>query len=258
MISTVEVHAAKRIAFMHIPKTAGVSVIDAFSRRLGADVCLAFSPTITDSDFTNRQFLSGHVYIGDITKSAFLFTFLREPLKQLASHLLWIDHYNMPEYEHETVDYPLSVREGIKALKGRDLSSARDLGQYLSGVPADSVLRIRNLQAEMFSFSRGKVERMDDLRLAELAIGNLHRLNFVGLSEMLYEDMAALFDTLGLGVVPEIKRLNTALSANQIDISSPAIRQVLQSYVQADMRLYEHVVKIRGVGSLRGTIAASA
>ena len=235
-----------RIAFMHIPKTAGVSVIDAFTDRLGAEACHTFSPTMTDEDFSGKRFLSGHVYIGDITRNAFLFTFLRDPVTQLASHLLWIDHYNMPEYEHETAGFPPSVREGIEALRGKDLSSARDLHQYLADVPADSVLRIRNLQAEMMSFCRGKVEPVGDKMLAEMAISNLDRLGFVGLTESLAGDMAALFWMLGLGAPPAMKRLNAALSTNKIDVSAPAVRRVLEAYVQADIRLYERVATMRG------------
>jgi hypothetical protein len=240
---------ADRIAFMHIPKTAGVSVIDAFTDRLGAEACLPFSPTIADDDFSGKRFLSGHVYLGDITENAFLFTFLRDPVKQLASHLLWIDHYNMPEHEHKTAGLPASVREGIEALRGKDLSSARDLDRYLAGVPADSVLRIRNLQAELMSFRRGKVEAVGDKRLAQMAIGNLDRLSFVGLSESLAGDMAALFGMLGLGEEPVIKRLNGSPSTNHIDISAPAVRRVLESYVQADIRLYERVASMRSGGS---------
>ena len=198
--------ATDRIAFMHLPKTAGVSVIDAFTDCLGAEVCHTFSPTMTDEDFSGKRFLSGHVYIGDITSNAFLFTFLRDPVKQLASHLLWIDHYNMPEHEHETAGFPPSVREGIEALRGKDLSSARDLDRYLAGVPADSVLRIRNLQAELMSFCRGKVEPVGYNRLAEMAIGNLDRLGFVGLTENLASDMAALFGMLGLGAPPAMMK----------------------------------------------------
>jgi len=240
---------ADRIAFMHIPKTAGVSIIDAFMERLGAEACHTFSPTIADEDFSDKRFVAGHVYIGDITRNAFLFTFLREPVNQLASHLMWIDHYNMPEYGHDVAGFPRSVREGIEALRGKDLSSARDLDRYLAGVPADSVLRIRNLQAELMAFCRGKVEPVGDKRLAEMAIANLDRLGFVGLSENLAGDMAALFGMLGLGGLPTIRRLNGALSANHIDISTPAVRRVLESYVQADIRLYDRVDRMRSRAS---------
>ena len=234
---------------MHIPKTAGVSVTDAFTERLGGAACKLFSPTIGDDDFSERRFVSGHVYFGDITKNAFVFTFLRDPVRQLASHLLWIDHYNMPEYEHETISFPPSVLEGIKALKGKDLSSARDLNQYLAAVPVESDLRIRNLQAELISFRRGQVAPLDDKRLAKIASNNLKQLGFVGLSETITDDMARLFEALGLGEPPIMKQLNTAPSTNHIDVSVPAIRRVLESYVQADIRLYETVARSRRRGS---------
>jgi hypothetical protein len=240
---------ADRIAFLHIPKTAGVSIIDAFTEHLGVEACHPFCPTISDEDFSGKRFVSGHVYIENITRNAFIFTFLCDPVKQLASHLLWIDHYNLPDHRQNVAGFPPSVREGIEALRGKDLSSARDLDRYLAGVPADSVLRIRNLQAELMSFGRGKVEPVSDKRLAEMAIANLDRLGFVGLSENLADDMAALFGMLGLGGPPAIKRLNGALSANHIDISTSAVRRVLESYVQADIRLYERVARMRSGGS---------
>jgi hypothetical protein len=36
---------------MHIPKTAGVSIIAGFTDRLGAEACHPFSPTMADEDF---------------------------------------------------------------------------------------------------------------------------------------------------------------------------------------------------------------
>lgn len=241
----------ERIAFMHIPKTAGVSVVNAFTDRLGGEACTSFSPTITDHDFLGKRFVSGHVYIGDITKDAFAFTFLRDPVKQLASHLLWIDHYNMPEYERETDSFPPSVVEGIKALDGKDLSSARDLDRYLATAPATSILRIRNLQSELMSFCRGEVASVSDKKLAEMAICNTRLFGFIGLSETLSDDMARLFEILGLGDPPEMKQLNAAPSRKSIDIAVPAIRSVLERYVQADLRLYDSVLKLRSRRSWR-------
>jgi hypothetical protein len=238
------------IAFMHIPKTAGSSINDAFINRLGAENCLSFSPTISRLDFERRRFVSGHVYLGDIAQSAFIFTFIRNPLEHIASHLQWIDHYNLAEYEKEIGGFSASIQSGIKALKEVDLSNAREIESYLQEHPRNSELRIHNLQSEMLAFHRGHVEAISSRRLANKAIAALNRLSFIGLTEKLVAGMTVLFESLHLGS-PSLKVLNKNLGQRPLDYSVPAIRRVLESAVDADLRLYEYVyvLKARKTGS---------
>lgn len=120
-----------RIAFMHIPTTAGVSVNASFVERLGPEKCTLFSDVISDSTFKNQTFVSGHVYLGNITQNAFVFTFLRDPFKQIASSLMWVEHLNMPDYEHELSNVTRSIRLAVQEIAKTDLADAASIDRYL-------------------------------------------------------------------------------------------------------------------------------
>jgi hypothetical protein len=234
-----------KIAFLHIPKTAGVSVIDAFVKKFGVESCESFSNEISDDVFKDKNFVSGHVYLGDIECDAFIFTFVRNPLEQIASHLMWIDHYNLPKCESEINGFPENIRRGIRQLAKTDLSNAKSIDKYLQWLPRDSDLRVINLQSELLAFKRNRVVEMGWDELARIAIHNIRRLEFVGISENFSLEMKALFEMLDLGSTPAISHLNSSPSSRKIDLKLPDINRTLSKYVQADLRLYEHVVKTK-------------
>jgi hypothetical protein len=233
------------IAFMHIPKTAGYSVAFAFVDFFGAENTLVFSPTITDRDFESRRFVSGHVHLGDITADAFLFTFVREPLSQIVSHLLWLDHYNQPEFEQERLGLRMAAQIAIDRIKKVDFSSAAELATYLRWQPIFPDPIISNTQSIMIAFAKDNMPvQIDDRELAQIAIDRLKgEVDFVGVAEHMSADFPALFATLDLSPLPEIKMLNQSPAKRRIDISIPAIRSALEQHVGADLRLYEHVLK---------------
>ncbi|WP_449181029.1 hypothetical protein [Trinickia sp. YCB016] len=235
-------NSIEKIAFLHIPKTAGVSVISSFVNRLGAECCHAFSGEISADAFKNKKFVSGHVYLGDIQCSPFIFTFVRNPLNQIASHLMWIDHYNQPEYELELNGFPEKIRQEIRKLANVDLSDARSIDRYFQSLARDSEIRLINLQSELLTFKRGGVSKISQTTLANRAIKNLSQLGFIGVSENFSSEMKILFEILNLGPAPIISRLNTSPSSRIVDVTVPDIRRTLLKYVQADLRLYEHVI----------------
>jgi len=240
---------AGKIAFVHIPKTAGVSIIGSFVDRLGASQCLTFTETMSFETFEAKTFVSGHVYLGDIESDPFIFTFVREPLSQISSHLRWIDHISQFD-EIQLRDLPASVRLGIQQIKKVDFSDAKSIDGYLQWLPHDSELRVTNLQSEMLAFRRGRVPRVADKELAKQAVANLGRLQFVGVSEKLSADLGQLFGMLGLGGPPALFHANRSPGSRDIDLSVSSIRRVLLKYIQADLRMYDHIVNLRYPGRL--------
>ncbi|MFM0128769.1 hypothetical protein [Paraburkholderia sediminicola] len=242
---------SSRIGFLHIPKTAGVSVAQAFVHELGADQCALFSDKIIEETFLRRRFVSGHIHFGDVTRDAFLFTFLRDPIRQIASHLMWIDHYNLPQFQQELEGFPEDVKAGIQEIANIDLSNAKSIDNYLQRHPLDSPLRIVNLQSEMLAFKRQGVISMSNRELADLAIRRLGELDFFGLCETLHADMSSLFRMLEFNSDPKLSHLNSSPSERVVDHRLPDVKRVLSKYVQADQWLYEYAINAKSRPSPR-------
>lgn len=234
---------SSRIGFLHIPKTTGVSVGEAFIKQLGANQCAIFSEKMTDECFAQRRFISGHIYFGDATRDAFLFTFLRDPIRQIASHLMWIDHYNLPQFQQELEAFPANIQARIRRLAETDLSSAKSIDRYLAELPRDSALRIINLQTEMLAFRQRGIVHKSSRELADLAIQHMRELDFFGFSETLQADMSTLFQILEFDSAPKLSHLNASPSERIVDHRLPDVKRVLSKYVEADQRLYEHALR---------------
>ena len=233
------------IAFVHIPKTAGLSIVDAFVRKLGEARCAAYSETIGDDDFLTKTFVAGHVRLKNVTLKARRFTFLRDPISQLASHLLWIDHYNMAQYEREAVLFCPSVRADFEALRHVDLSVAGEINRYLLERPYNSGILLGNAQSKILALASDELLPVGDVDLAQRAIAALSRLEFIGITEHLATDLADLFRLLCLSGEPEVKHLNASPAARRIDLAVPAIRRALEAHVGADLRLWEAASNMR-------------
>ena len=245
------------IAFMHIPKTAGLSVAHAFVRALGEDQCTILSPVINDSDFENRRFVSGHLVLSTITPNCWRFTFLRHPLAQIVSHLRWLDHYNEPQFEAEAAGFSASTKAVIQRVRTTDFTSARALASFFAWLPEDSDVRLINVQAEVMARRFDRIAYHDATELAEQAIANLDQLRFVGVVERMRRDLPLLFRRLDLKGRPAITRQNNISSRRKIDVRDPAIRRVLEGFVGADLRLYRHVAPRRGLFGSIGRLITS-
>ena len=233
----------KKVGFLHIPKTSGVSVINAFSSVLGADRCSTFHTSITEENFGEADFVSGHAFFGDIIAPCFLFTFLREPIEQLNSHLRWMDHLGSPERSEEFARLPQEIAFHVQQLTQIDFSSAVEIARFLQSVEGARLLKIRNVQAEMLAFSRASCRLLTDTALADLAITTLSKLSDYGLSETIDRDLIRIFSQLGLRR-PSVRHLNPSPAARTIDISVPKIREALALHVQADLLLYDHAAEL--------------
>ncbi len=233
---------------MHIPKTAGVSLIDLFEKQLGSERCATFLDPICEDSFAGKSFVSGHVYLGDIQAKAFVFTFLRNPYTQIASHLRWIDHYVQPAFLAEAEAFPEPIGRAIRQIAGVDFSEPASVDRYLSSLQQDGVLRVVNVQAEMLAFRRGRVPAASAKDIADRAIDNLPALSFIGISETLPTDLARLFLTLGFQQQPSLHHLNASPSPRRIDLSNAMMRKVLHKHIEADLRVYNHVLKSRRHG----------
>jgi hypothetical protein len=244
---------------MHIPKTAGSSVVKAFEARFGAANCDIFSTEISDASFAEKAFVSGHVARELITANAFVFTFLRNPYHQIVSHLKWVDHYNMPEFAQEAEEFPDAARAAFRRLAKVDFSNAAGVGKYLEWVNENSSLQVAHAQSAMLGIPALPISQMCMQDLAQIVISRLQAFDFVGISEDVKTDLPLLFETLQIRQRPKLAHANRSPSRRSIDVSNPEMRAVLRKYIETDLYVYGLVSRLRSVaGTDKPEIAAAA
>jgi hypothetical protein len=229
------------VAFVHIPKTAGRSILHAFEHAIGAERCATFLPAITPATFAHATFAAGHVQLSQIPGDVFAFTFLREPLNQLASHLRWLDRYNDPVFWEEVLPFSPSIRDAIARIGRTDFTCPASLQAFFDWLPETTHARLRNVQCEVLAARADRIAYTTPAEMARAAIAALPRLDFIGLAETLAPDLHALFHRLGLPA-PLITHQNQLSAPRYVRLEDPAIRRVLARQVGADLRLYHHVL----------------
>jgi hypothetical protein len=238
-----------KIAFMHIPKTAGSSVVKAFEARFGWRHCEAFSPMISDASFIGKAFVSGHVPRSLINADAFIFTFLRNPYDQIVSHLKWLDHYNIREFQPETELFPESVRAAFRRIAGVDFADAASIRQYLDWVEVNAPLQFANVQSAMLGLPTAPVSAFCKKDLARLTIDRLQSFDFIGISEDVQKDLGELFKILRIRRSPKVAHENRSPARRSIDLSNPEIRKLLRDYVDMDLYVYGTVMRLRSLAA---------
>lgn len=143
-----------KIFFMHIAKTAGSYINHLFENSLGPDKVIVHG----EVKIRNREnfcrlvesgveFFSGHIYYRlwlefakDTPDQFKMITVLRDPIEHLASHILWLDHYNLPEKRRD-------IRDCVNRRAVSSISSAR----LIWGVRATLIISSRICRRQLSS-----------------------------------------------------------------------------------------------------------
>jgi hypothetical protein len=211
--------ARRRLAFLHIPKTAGTAFGAALAQRFAvAEIATAFRMALHAGAADPLLREVGHLYrlIGvgshlDQDKldaiaaglpegeRLFTVTVLREPRERLIS-----------QYHHwrRTLDVSL---EGTPEVQHEAFRAARDmpLGDFLAARIPFVEASFRDLQARMLC-GLGSAELMDDATLAATARQRLALLDVVGTTDALDETMARIAAAYGWSAPDSVRPLNVA------------------------------------------------
>ena len=176
------------VLFLHIPKTAGVSLVTLLKSKFDeADVLVPPNHSvdgITPEELDSCRFVAVHAYAGFIerfSRRPVVLTMLREPIDRALSH-----YHFMKTTPFERL--PLNQQGVFKRAQESD-----SLLDYLQRWPEDAESQLTNLQVGFLSrpdwmnpdYGRGQ----DPL---ELAKENLAKFEFVGILERFWESLALL------------------------------------------------------------------
>jgi len=208
----------RQLVFVHIPKTAGLSLHSALESiygkastlRVGNGDDLQHLRQLPDNQAINKAFLSGHFFYNDIKNrcqpDALLISILRDPVKRILSNYNYITNWNKHPLYEQTVRQSFSehVYANQKFFRGlccRQLSGATQ---------ADAAIRIVR-----------------------------SRYALVGITEELDPFVAALSRIIG----QEVKQERTNVSHGQgpnIDVSSE-LCQALLDITAEDRKLFNYL-----------------
>jgi hypothetical protein len=231
--------------FMHIPKCAGNTLVEALRRVFGAQSYYGMYHVLGTNVRTYRQLpretrqrirvLSAHRYLHQV-REGFphlgpdrRFTFVRNPIDRAVSYYFHIREAPLTERNQYMSgphalfnEHPLEVF----ATGALHQSAHNCLTKYLCGVPVADPLNVRR---EHYELARKN--------LAE-------QFFFVGLTERFEESMQRLFQAMGRSAPQDVQPQNVTRSRPDLREISPKARKLLVRNNMHDLALYEYACEL--------------
>lgn len=224
--------APKKLVFLHIPKTAGSSVGRFFDAQFNPqEICLIYDGNIKTQlaaalEDDNIRFIRGHfgLYKPLLEQlpnpDIFVFTFLREPVQRILS--LYNHMQRKQSVEHKNRMKSVASLPDFLALK----TDYNEQTRYLSGVQDKSAFHENPEKA------------------FQAALSNLDLLGFIGHTENLENDLAAICSALGFEAAP-INIENKGLSRLKQQLLLLRYQSIIAKQEVWDLKLYRSLSKKR-------------
>lgn len=219
-----------RIVHMHIPKTAGTSVNEAFYKIYGKDgICPArYEPEFVDQNISDYSFFTGHIGF-DLASAldANIVTVLRDP----------VDRFISVYY------YWRQLHEGGRMEWGPRTAAAMSLEEFAGYFGENALIEeFFNRVTWQVAFSHHLVRRRELLGItrAELLVRakeNLSKCAVVGCLEDIPKFVSDCRDVLGIEL--DVGEKNVTKKRKSADEVPDDLRRKITQWMPLDMELYE-------------------
>jgi len=231
----------KKVFFIHVPKTAGSSFNAFLAENLVGDAHCEKYLDLQARTFRNpvkiREFdyISGHLNFTDFQANGFnrndyfMMTILRDPVKQLISHINWVIHI-FDVGEDFFKGHPKIIQDMSLELRSLDLN---DPAQLIPALQKHAGL-FQNNQAKYFRDEQGRFD-------AQIAIDNITTLDLVGLTEE-YESSVRKFIAMNdCEMAFSLHRKNRNLKYRlkpETLLSNKEVKHFMENYNKIDAEIY--------------------
>jgi hypothetical protein len=236
--------AQPAIFFMHIPKTAGISLRNMIADQLPVEATLSHAhwQGRQARDPNAYQFVTGHVpfsYIRRFVRPPIVMTFLRDPIDRAISHFHF--YKSLPPAEVARQKRELGHEAWHDTVEIWKRTKDLEIGDFLVKEPELARRVLGNVQTSYF-LDDGIRDASSPLLagsvLPEDVVRNLHRCNVIGLTERMQESLTLLYHQVGLAPVRQLARANATERRPTVrDISSRTLA-ALTELTQLDAQLY--------------------
>jgi len=224
--------------FLHIPKTAGTSIINMVAPYYGESL-------ISHGDYSGKlpgeiediAFVSGHFgysYARPLMPSRVSFTFLREPRERILSFYYFCRTRDPDEWS-------------IYAL-----AQKLDLEGFLRTAFQDPAVKSSIWNCQVWQLAHGwanldkrNITLWKPDELLRLAISHLDEFSHIGLTETFDQDRDKILGLLGIPVPADSIAANRSDGRPGLAELSPRILDVLEELTQLDQQLYDEVIARR-------------
>lgn len=234
--------SADKIFLLHIPKTAGTALSRAFRAAVPADRYFEhmesrvplFQEVIADG---GPFFVSGHFTYEFaqeliVREDVYALTVLRDPLRQLESHIKWLKAYGNPADPERLAQIPPPIAELALQLWESDLNDVGDLEKVLErplGYQLFDNLQVRYLTS-------AKVNKITSEE-AELACDHINSFNL----HFVMDDLPAAMDRLQVRFpgVCDLEMVNSSMIDEYIEPENGKVMDYLLEKTKFDQVLFD-------------------
>lgn len=236
-----------KLLYFHVPKTAGSSINNFFSKNIQNYHFHIESVKNLNHDFCQRfQFLSGHVTYNRMSKMLNLnewitFATFREPLSYTLSHLKWVRKLADAGEEKRFNEHPEIFQKIALKMTEFDFSKAQEILTFIKWLESINFYYFHNTQTLYMNNNRN-LNIITEQQMAD-AIENLQKINFVGIQENLDEFMEMISYEFGWSIDANphenINENNYGFNINDKDT-----QEVLLPLYEKDLLLYNEAKKL--------------
>ena len=233
--------AARPFFFLHIRKTAGVSLRGIIANRFPADRILFQAHSVSGPQQPGDcSFATGHVdfdYARSFNVRPMIFTMLRDPILRCISTFDFFRSHGELHFSVLATELSETEYQGRRRFRDR----ARSLGmlRFLSEEETLARLSLANVQTRQLAGAAccaGLTD--DDPRLLETALRHLAQIDLAGIVERLPDTLRLLGKIMHWGEFGPLQHLNRTAGSDSSAVDARCL-EILRSWNQLDLRLYE-------------------
>ena len=233
-----ELSRPKSALFLHIPKTAGTSIINLVAPYYGkslishGDYSGKLPAEIADVSFVSGHF--GYSYARPLMSSRVSFTFLREPRERVLSFYYFCR-------TRDPGEWPIYA-----------LAQKLDLEDFLQIAFQDAAVKSSIWNSQVWQLAHGwanldkrNITLWEPDDLLTRAMKHLDDFSYIGLTETFDQDRDKIISLLGIPCPERSVAANRSNGRPGLGEVNPRITDILDELTQLDQRLYDEVISRR-------------
>lgn len=244
-----------KILFVHIPKAAGSSVNKFFADYIGLDNCAFHLESNKDwlsqegrsRISSSKRYISGHFPYWDFQSKLnlseyFVFSFMRNPLEHVISHLSWIRRLADPSEKIRFNAHPEYIKNLALKMKDVNFESGVQIEKFLDELNHHEFSLLDNVQTRYLrsNNNRGSVN-INDVQAAEI---NIKLMDDFGLVDDMSDDLERISGKLKMNTFLEsVPKENFLNQRYGMSINNQIFVEKVNKLIKFDQILFESIEK---------------